>query len=348
MMTIDKNDPGNMFAAIYHFPDHMKEALDIGQSIVLKRDYSPVNNVVIAGMGGSAIGGDVIRGLMERHLKCPIVVSRHYELPSWVNENTLVICSSYSGNTEETLSAFTDALEKNAQICGVTTGGKLGGVLTEHGLDKVTIPAGLQPRAALAYSFIPTLFLLDTFELFDKPFLSNLQETIDFLSRVRGEFSLASEENSIFTMARNMYQTLPVIYAQTNSLAVVANRLKGQLAENSKMLAFYNELPELNHNEIVGWENNTAILKKISLIWLQDEADHEHVTLRQMITEEVLTGLPENQYHLSGTATTYFTRFLELIHLSDWLSYWCAVLHGTDPTPVHKISMLKERLAQEN
>ncbi len=347
-MTKRFNDPGGMFEAIYGFPDQMKAAVEIGRAIALINTYPVINHVVIAGMGGSAIGGDVIRGLMHSHLRCPITVSRHYQVPAWVDENTLVVCSSYSGNTEETLSAFQDAMAKKAQICGVTTGGELGKFLAAKGYDQVNIPAGLQPRAALAYSFIPTLFLLEKFRVFQNDFQEKLTDAIEFLSHVRNEFSQDNDENSLYSLAQNIYRTLPVIYAQTNSLSVVANRLKGQLAENSKMLAYFNELPELNHNEIVGWENNREILGQISLLWLKDEKDHERVTLRQNITEDVLSGLAANQFHLSGTATAYFVRFLELIHVSDWISFWCAVLHGTDPTPVEKIDRLKKELVAQN
>lgn len=342
-LSIDTN---NMHKAIYEFSDHMTSAISIGESIKPRHSYSGIRNIVIAGMGGSAIGGDVIRAVMGSTLKVPLVVSRHYELPAWVNEHTLVICSSYSGNTEETLSAYNDAIKKGARICGVTTGGELKSLLAEKQFDTVVIPGGLQPRAALALSFIPTLYLLYAIGLIPKTFVSELNQVRDRLSHARDVFSGEDPDNPCYSLAKKIYRTLPVIYGQTDWTAIAAVRLKGQLCENSKMLAYHNELPEFNHNEIVGWENNPEYLKSISIIWLKDEIDHPRVKLRQDITAKVLSGLPSSQYTITGEGDTAFQRFLYMIHFADWVSYWCAILHQTDPTPVIKIDQLKDELGK--
>ncbi|MEC7746095.1 MAG: SIS domain-containing protein, partial [Candidatus Neomarinimicrobiota bacterium] len=154
-------DPENMFKAIWEFPENIQEALENGAGITLHNQYENIDHILIAGMGGSAIGGDVVSVLENESLKVPFQVVRGYTCPSWVNENTLVICSSYSGNTEETLSALDHALEKEAQICGITTGGERAERLHSLHNDVVKIPAGLQPRAALAFSFVPMIKLLE-------------------------------------------------------------------------------------------------------------------------------------------------------------------------------------------
>ena len=153
-------DPQNMFQSIYDFPDHILEAMEIGKSISLSNTYKNIQNIVIAGMGGSAIGGDIAKTLTNNELKVPLTISRNYTLPNWVDKNTLVICSSYSGNTEETLSSFQDAKDRSAMIIGISTGGSLTKKLNENNFDSILIPKGLQPRAALAFSLVPILFLL--------------------------------------------------------------------------------------------------------------------------------------------------------------------------------------------
>ncbi|NQV37845.1 MAG: bifunctional phosphoglucose/phosphomannose isomerase [Candidatus Marinimicrobia bacterium] len=339
-------DKENMHKSIYDFSEHMTLAITIGESITLNQSYSEIRNIVIAGMGGSAIGGDIIRALVGSTLKVPLVVSRHYELPAWVDERSLVICSSYSGNTEEILSAYEDAAKKGAQICGVTTGGRLLSLLNENLLDSVIIPDGLQPRAALALSFIPTLYLLHALGLIPDTFQEELLHAQSRLNKIREVFSIDNDENPCYSLASKIYCTIPVIYGQTEWTSIAAIRFKGQLCENGKMLAYHNELPEFNHNEIVGWENNSSLLNSISVIWIHDEQDHPRVKLRQEITENILSELPSSQHIVKGEGDSAFERFLYIVHYADWVSYWCAIHHQTDPTPVIKIDHLKDELGK--
>ncbi len=340
-------DPKNMKASIFEFPDHMASAMAIGQGIELHRDYSFVRNVVVTGMGGSAIGGDVVRALMADQLTVPFVVNRHYRLPAWVNESTLVICSSYSGNTEETLSAFDDGVSRGATVIGITTGGQLEKRLEENGFDRVSIPGGLQPRAALAYSFVPMIYLgiKAGFISGDDP-THQLTTAQSLLSSVRVTYSEASSDNPTYQLAQSIYQTIPVIYGESEFTGIAAIRWKGQLAENSKMLAYCNDLPEMNHNEIVGWENNPQLLNTISILWLMDKSGHPRVKYRRQISENIINSRAAQQHTIEVNGPDVFSRFLHLIHFGDWVSYWCAMAHGTDPTPVHKIDQLKKELSQ--
>ena len=339
-----KYDPDNMFGAIYDFPDHISDAVRIGESIWLNNDYSNIAAIVLAGMGGSAIGGDVAQMLVANEMSVPFKVVRGYHLPNWINFNTLVICSSYSGNTEETLAAYADARSKGARICGITTGGRIGELLDTDDLDKITIVAGLQPRAALAYSFVTILYLLNKIGIIGTGFQERLQDTVKLLKSMREKYS-ASDDNPTLKLARQVADHLPIIYGETEATAVVANRWRGQLSENSKMLAYSNELPEMNHNEIVGWSNNPDLLKRLAVLWLQDQDDHPRVKLRQENSRELIQDYClQRVINVSGP--NRFTRLLHLIHFGDWLSYWCALEHGTDPTPVEKIMELKGRLAK--
>jgi len=333
-----------MFEAIYDFPGQMQQAIEIGERIELKNTYEKIRNIVVAGMGGSAIGGDVVRMLIKDDLKIPFVVSRNYTLPNWVNENTLVICSSYSGNTEETLSAYEEAKSKKAQICGISTGGVLTEKLRAAGLDLVSIPAGLQPRAALAFSFIPMLFLLRKIGLIGDGFRAGLDSAIAVLSTEREKYSTENEDNPTYKLARQIYNTIPIIYGEADSTAIIANRWKGQFCENAKMLAYANELPEMNHNEIVGWENNASLFADLSVIWLVDESNHQRVLLRQKVTQNILQDLGSHQQVVSFPGKNRIERLIHQIHFGDWVSYWCAMAHNTDPSPVKKIDLLKNEL----
>ncbi len=338
------HDPDDMFTAIYNFPDQIIDAIRIGAGITLKNDYPEIKNIVVAGMGGSAIGGDVSHMLIADELTVPFNVIRGYRLPDWVNSDTLIICSSYSGNTEETLAVYAMARKCGAQICGITTGGVLGKQLDNDSLDKISIIPGLQPRAALAYSFVTILYLLNKIGIISSGFQALLQESVDLIKSKREIYS-GSDNNPTLELARKIAPHLPIIYGETGTTAVVANRWCGQLSENSKMLAYSNELPEMNHNEIVGWNNNPDLLKRLTVIWLEDEDDHPRVKLRQKNSRELIQDYCLQEV-ISVTGDSRFSRLLHLIHFGDWLSYWCALEHKTDPTPVEKIMLLKDRLAK--
>ena len=342
---IDKSD---MFKSIFDFPDHIKDSFTIGENISLNRKYIEIKNIVIAGMGGSAIGGDIVRLLADHLIKIPLVVSRNYSLPNWVSEDTLVICSSYSGKTEETLSAFNHAQRKKAKIIAISTGGTLSEKIKDSSCDLIAIPPGLQPRAAIAYSFIPLIFLLAKIEIIDSNIINLIKNSIFEIEKIRHSYSLDSEENPTFSLAKNIYNTFPIIYAEDNTTSIVATRWRGQLSENSKMLSFSSSLPEMNHNEIVGWENNSELLRNISIIWLVDNENYKRNLLRQVETNKIISSLSKNEFFINMDGKSKIERNLKLIHFGDWLSFWCAILHKTDPTPVLKIDQLKSKLSKSN
>ncbi|MEE8479318.1 MAG: bifunctional phosphoglucose/phosphomannose isomerase [Candidatus Neomarinimicrobiota bacterium] len=340
-------DPQDMFGAIYRFADQIQEAIGIGEQINLQNNYSACKNIVVAGMGGSAIGGNVTKTLVHQELKIPLYVNRNYTLPNWVSEKTLVLCSSYSGDTEESLSAYEDALEKGALICGISTGGQLSEKIQTKGFDLITIPGGLQPRAALAYSFVPMLYLLKKIGLISNSLIVDLSNSITSLKKTRDMYSVGDTSNPIFKMAKDIYGMIPIIYGITDTTGVVALRWKAQLCENSKMLAYHNEIPEMNHNEIAGWGNNPDLLSEMSVIWLKDKNDNERVRKRQDITKTLLNDIGIMQHEVSAEGENNIERLLYLINYGDWLSYWCAILHNTDPSTIEKINKLKKSLEEK-
>jgi glucose/mannose-6-phosphate isomerase len=348
-MTIDKSiDSSNMLKSIYDFPFQMKEAKSIGERIELKNTYENVQNIVLCGMGGSAIGGDLSRSLVNESLTVPMFVNRNYSLPNWVNSNSLVIASSYSGNTEETLSAYHEAISKGAKVIGVTTGGELASLIDKNKNEKVLIPAGLQPRAAVAFSFIPLLYLLKKLSITNSKALDELDAAIEKIQSVNDIYSLDNEKNPTYVLAKEIYRTIPVIYGENEMTSTIALRWKGQFCENSKMLAYHNDLPEMNHNEIVGWQENPKLLKQISILWISDQSCNARNSLRLGSTKDILGSIPAIQKKVELDGASFTERFIHLLHFGDWISYWCALLHIIDPTPVTNIDKLKKILSEKS
>lgn len=344
-MEIHRLDTQNMKKAIYDFPYHLVQAMEIGNAFTLKNTFNDIQNIVVAGMGGSAIGGDVCLALLSDELNVPLFVNRNYKLPNWVNEHTLVICSSYSGNTEETLSAYEDAKAKGAHICGISTGGTLTKNLTADNSDVIITPGGLQPRAALAFSVVPMLYLLKGQGLIGDYIFEDISKTVELLNIQRDNYAEENTENPTYLLAKSIYTTLPIIYGTSATTSVAALRLKGQFCENADMLAYHNELPEMNHNEIVGWENNADLFEHMSVLWITDSNDNDRVQLRQEITKRIIDVKNMNQNIISVEGSSERIRLLHMIHFGDWVSYWCAILHGIDPSPVEPIMQLKEELS---
>ena len=343
MHEIDKDD---MYQSIWDFPENIIDAIELSENITLKNEYLDVNNIIIAGMGGSAIGGDVVYSLIKNEIKIPFVVNRGYDLPAWANSSTLIICSSYSGNTEETISILEEAKSLGAKVIGITTGGLLESLCKNYSFDFVNIPSGLQPRAALAFSFIPLLYILKKTSLINVEVRDWLESSVDLIKSKREEYSQDKENNPVYQLANKLYNKLPIIYADSTSLETVAVRLKGQICENSKILAYHSIYPEMNHNEIVGWENNEEFFSNYYVLWLMDEEMNSRNKSRKNIISEILSDLNVSQQEIKVDGNSFKERFLLLIHYGDWLSYWCAILHNTDPSPVKNIQTLKDKLSK--
>lgn len=340
---INNIDKENMQTLLKSFSEQWNEAIDLTNNLDLSIDTSKINNICLAGMGGSAIGADLIKSYSDAEI--PIQVIRHYDIPNWVNENTLFITCSYSGNTEETLSAFGQAKEKGAQIIAVTSGGELLAQASHHGFDHIKIPGGLPPRAALGYSFIPLYRIFETLGFINVD-EGALSDTADFLEK-QGKLLTDTNESEAVALAESIFNTLPIIYSDTKFMQPVNLRWRCQIEENAKALAYGNVLPELNHNEIVGWENITHLTGRLTVIILTDDDDNENVKKRMNITEELINDHAASVHVLNTRGEHRLTRLFSLIQLSDWVSFYLAILNETDPTPVAKIDLLKRKLAEQ-
>lgn len=337
-------DPQGMLGWVNALGDQMRDALALAQSISAEGWTRP-KAVVIAGMGGSAIGADLVRGLVEDQLPVPIMVNRDYRLPGFVDEDTLVIASSYSGGTEETLSAYEHARQLGASVAVTTTGGELGRRAEKAGLPVVTIPKGLQPRAALAYSLVPLLVLLHRAGLVDDP-AADVEEAASLLDERRSRLGPEApvSDNPAKGLALTHYGGLPLIYGSPGWKAAVAYRWKCQVNENAKAAAVWNVLPELNHNETEGWQH-PELNRHVHVVMLADDGDPEPIRRRMDATAAVMEGRVGSIQRVSSEGKSPLARMMSLVQMADYVSVYLALLYGVDPTPVTAIEDLKRRLA---
>ncbi|MDA8097183.1 MAG: bifunctional phosphoglucose/phosphomannose isomerase [Clostridia bacterium] len=338
-------DTMGMFNAAWGLPEQCAQAFTLARAAVLPTDFRP-EQIVVTGLGGSAIGGDLLRVFVGNKIQIPVVVSRDYTLPAFINEKTLVFAVSYSGNTEETLSAYQEARERKAFIVAVTTGGKLASTASADGAPLITIPGGISPRSASGYLFIPMLVALERLGLL--PDLSaEIEGLVGHLRELREKYRPETplDHNPAKQMALKLQNHIPVIWAASGTTEVVAQRWKGQVNENAKAPAYWNVFPELNHNEVVGFEVPELLLQKLWLVFLRNEGDHPRVKARMKITEGMVKkagGITE----INSSGPTELARLYSLIYIGDYASMYLAVLYGVDPGPVKVIDYLKGELAR--
>jgi len=341
-------DPENMYNRIFDLPEQLREALKIAKAWdVDAGDFTEIKNVVVIGMGGSAIGGDLVRTLLSAQLLIPFQVCRHYRVPEFVDDETLVIASSYSGNTEETLSALEDVQERKAMIAAITTGGLLDDVARLNDIPVVHLPSGLQPRAAVGYSFMPLLIFLEKVGLI-KGAAAQSEQVIDRLQTLRESYieSEPSNRNPAKRLAAQIHGRIPIIYGGPTLTDVIAVRWKGQICENAKNMAFANQYPEFNHNELVGWSQIIAQHSNhLVVVQLLDADDHPKIRRRMEIVRSIIEKNGVQVLEVSSIGSSPLERMFSLIMIGDFVSYYLAILNGVDPTPVEAIEMLKTALS---
>jgi len=340
-------DPADMYGHVMNFPKYLKKGADIGRSATIPQlNAGDISNIVVCGMGGSAIGADLVRSYLADRMTMPMAVCRHYSLPNFVNSSSLVIGSSYSGNTEETLSAVQEAADIGAKVICITTGGKLADMAASGGWTAVKIPPGMSPRAALPYSFAPLLVLMSRLGIVDGCD-GDLDKAIDAAEiRVKG-YAIDTAGNTAAELAENIHGRIPVIYSGPDYFDAVAVRFKGQICENSKQLAFVNVYPEYNHNELVGWEIFKPFVEKLIVLTLRDTEDHPRVSARMNIVGKLFSDRGVEAVDLNSDGDSRLSRMISLIQLGDFVSVYLALLNGADPTPVKVIDHLKSELAKQ-
>lgn len=336
-----KYDPQNQFKVLIDTHTQIDYAWNnpINIGIIKKENIS---SVIVTGLGGSAMSGDLLQNFCAGEITMPYSVNRNYFLPKFADENTLIIVSSYSGNTEETISALNQAIEKKCQIICISTGGKISQTAKEKNIPIVVIPKGLQPRYALGLSFFSLLKIFQTLELI--PDQSNYVEEIRELWKLNGEI-FSTENNPAYSYAEKIIGYSPIIYSAADVTSAVGYRFKCQFNENSKLHAFHNVIPELNHNEIIGWESFDGNKLQTILITIFDETYLPQIKRRFEITSELAAKSGIEVMNLSSNKHKLKVRLMDLIYLTDWITYYTAVLRAFDPTEINNINTLKERLA---
>ncbi|MFQ5823963.1 MAG: bifunctional phosphoglucose/phosphomannose isomerase [bacterium] len=342
---IAKHDSAAMLDRILKFPEQLQHAQSLAKEVKVEYNSDQILNICVTGMGGSAISGDIVRSYLSGVLKIPIIVNRYYTLPNFINENSLVVVTSYSGSTEETLEAYNDANSRNAKIVCITSGGTLSERTKNHGYPVYSIPSGYPPRSALGYLTVPILYTLYGIGLIPNP-EADLLETINLLIRLSEEYHPNSENNLAKEISYKIKDKIPLIYASVWGFEAVALRWKTQLSENSKVLAFCNLFPELNHNEIMGWGPLQETNQKFQIIYLKDKEDHPKVKKRMSVTKEILGKNTAPIIEVESIGESLLARIFSLVFLGDMVSFYLAILNQVDPTPVKKIDYLKQRLSE--
>jgi glucose/mannose-6-phosphate isomerase len=323
------------------FTLQLASALKIGQSVDLVRPGSDIRNILITGMGGSGIGANLVESLTFGRVPIPITVCKGYNIPQFVSPHTLFIACSYSGNTEETLAAINKAMLKRAHIICITSGGKMLELAKEYNLFWIQIPGGSKgARTNLGYMMVSLLYALYHTNLIGAAFIKETENAIEYLDR--GEMAIQSEAELI---ARKLKGKLPVIYCDER-LKAMALRFQNQLNENAKQLAHVNTFPEMNHNEIAGWQFPESLLQQAQVVYLYSDHDHERVEKRMEICRPTFEKRSNPIIDIVAEGASLLEQYYYLIHLTDWISYFLAKENGVEAGPTEAIDQLKEELSK--
>ncbi len=348
LKAMHKIDPDGIVELLEKFPKQLSEGRRLAQeadiSSIEGRDF---DKIVVCGMGGSAIGGELVRSYVIDRLPIPVFINRDYSLPAFVDKSTLVIGSSYSGNTEETLSAFAQAEEIGSSLVAITTGGSLGDIVRKKGYPLIVLPSGLPPRAALGYSFTPILTIFERLGLIEDQ-SEAVRETAALLEADIEEYrpETSWENNPAKSLATILHGSLPLIYSDDWHFNAVAVRFRGQINENAKQLAYSAVLPENNHNELVGWKILGSISSLISGVFLEDREMNPRIRFRMNFLRETQEELGVQTISMQSHGKSLLARMFSLIQLGDWTSYYMAILNRENPMPVDVIDKLKAALKE--
>ncbi|MEN3026610.1 MAG: bifunctional phosphoglucose/phosphomannose isomerase [Chlorobiota bacterium] len=351
-----QTDRSRMRDLLLRFHEQLEAAYKLVENVPLSAFPRRPRRILVLGMGGSAIAADLLRTYVSFTPGADyldIRVHRSYSLPlGLVDRQTLVIASSYSGNTEETLTAFEYARQRSPYVACLTSGGWLSERSHELGLPHLPLPQGYPPRGTVGFSFFALLLLFLRLGYFRKATRQHTEaawtathQRLQELAAIYG--NLDHSDNPTLRLAHQLTDKVPIIYA-SDRMEAVGLRWRQQLHENAKHIAFGNVVPEMNHNEICGWLFPTELSpQQVHFLWLYDPEDHPRVQLRIRYTPQLLAPRvpPESHTSLCPTEPHFLTRLFSLLYFGDWLSYWLAILHRTDPMPVPPIEELKRRLA---
>jgi len=335
-------DPQDMLGKVGSLPEQLESGIEGASAVWSGAQWPEPNLLVVAGMGGSAIGGEILKSYLAKDGKTPIVVRRGYTLPGYVGPGAVVVVSSYSGNTAEALSCFEMALERKVRVACITSGGELMARARKMSIPLVELPSGYPPRAAVGHSFAALLALAWELGLRDRD-RAGLEDCADELRRLRGVYSVPdSSENTAMFVAKSLVDVTPVFYCASELKAVVL-RWKNQICENSKKMAYTGLLPEMSHNDIMGWEVPEASLRA-GVIFLRSAGEHPRVSARFPLIRDIIGDRASFCGEYWGSGANLLSRLFSLILLGDYASVYLALLRGLDPTPIATIDGMKTKL----
>lgn len=320
------------------FSSHLKQAIQIGNKVEFKSPKHAINHILICGLGGSGIGGTIISQLLSKEVELPIVVNKDYRIPAFVGKNTLVICCSYSGNTEETIMMYEQAKSKGAEIAIISSGGKFVDLAQKNQHNYIQIPANFPPRAAFGLSFPQLLFVFIKYGLIPSGKIDEVETAIDLINQ---------EENNIQSTAKAIAEQLfnkkPVIYSDA-SFEGVAIRFRQQINENAKMLCWHHAIPEMNHNELVGWRKKD---ENLAVVILRNSNDFDRNSKRMDYNKEnIFSKYTPTIIEIYSKGNSPLIQSLYHIHLGDWISVYLAEMKKIDAVEVDVITGLKNFLSE--
>ena len=322
---------------INDFTNHLTKAMEIGSSSELNKTNNQFSNVLICGLGGSGIGGTIVNDIIYPLVGIPILSTKDYSIPNFVDENTLVIASSYSGNTEETIYALEKCKGRNAEICIITSGGKLKNIAEENNYNHILIPGGQPPRAMFGYAFTELFFVLNHYGIINDSFKSDFKKSISLLDLEKENIQKEAKE-----LAKRIYKQTPVIYV-ANGFEGVAIRFRQQINENSKMLAWHNVVPEMNHNELLGWRTN---VNDLAVVYFRNKCDYKRNQIRMDINKKVISKFTNNITEVWSKGDTVLANSLYHINLGDWASWYLSEMNNVDAIEIDVINFLKGELGK--
>ncbi len=326
-----------MKTLVANFSKQLQEAINIGSNAKLTESKNKISNVLVCGLGGSGIGGSIVSELVVANANVPINVSKGYFIPAYVNENTLVIISSYSGNTEETVNCMELAIAKNAKIVSVTSGGKVAEISKEKNYDCIVVPGGMPPRSCLGYSLTQLFFILGFHKIINTNYKAELEASAKLLE--------VEQKNIIAEatiVAKKLKDKIPVIYATTYNEGI-AIRFRQQLNENSKILCWHHIIPEMNHNELVGWTQKN---ENLSVVVLLDKDEYSRNLSRVEMNKEVIKNYTSNITEIFSKGNSVIEKAFYFVHIGDWISVLLGEMRGADLMEINVINALKSKLAK--
>ena len=342
----NRRDQGGMLAAIAQFGDQLHSGWELSRSLQLGDPHRSANAVAVLGMGGSAVGGDLVRTIFADRLTVPITSVRDYDLPAWVGPKTFVVAVSHSGATEETISALTAALERRCPVAVITTGGPIGEVAKRVNLPRLIYNSGAPPRAALGFTLSLLTGLLERAGMLalDGPEVETAMAASATVVRACGP-EMPTDSNMAKQLAWTLVDRLPVIEA-TGSLAAVARRWRTQINENSNSAAVAEELPEATHNAVVGYEQPEVLRDHQYVVFLRSGSDHPRNEFRATLSVELLNAVNIGHQQVIIDGEGRFAQACAAITLGDYVSAYLGLLYGVDPSDTPALTLVKQRMSQ--